>query len=362
MALIIGFQEPKSTPQQLEASLLATLDKYFWDEGHQRWRETAGKDDQVFLWGYSVLLSTFAIGAKVAPGTYKLRMEKTFAGLERYWTDKAPGAYAVSPGQNRTNPDRYYDDNAWVGLAALEAYDATHDSKYIELAVRVLRYLRSGEDDKLGGGIYWHENKKESKNACVNAPAALLAYRLYMATRKQDYVADGDRWLKWLDCLFDEKDNLVMDNINLSGTIDRTKWSYNSGVYMEALQFHNYEAMLSHPKETDLSGYYRLLAMTRASYDKWIDVPKKLAKDPGMFAMHLEEAFLGQQPDTVVPASGMVRHRRGSNELVQSVFEKCRNEEGLLGEYWNRKPLPKEDLKLMFTASLLRTSLISRRH
>ena len=361
LALIIGFQEPKSTPQQLEASLLATLDKYFWDEGHQRWREAVGKDDQVFLWGYSVLLSTFAIGAKVDPETFKPRMEKAFAGLERYWTDKAPGAYAVSPGQSKTNPDRYYDDNAWVGLAAMEAFDATRDLKYLDIAKKVIRYLRSGEDDKLGGGIYWHENKKESKNACENTPAALLAYKLFKATKDDSYRKAGDRWLKWTEKLIDDTDGLVMDNMKLSGKIDRTKWSYNTGCYILAKWLRKAMLKATDPRFSP-QGTPSNLSTSQNSMKKWLDPDHHLVNNPGMFAMHLFEAFLTEDK-FLISINGSPSWDAGSEsrKYVESIFENCRNENGLVGEYWNRKPLPKEELKLMFTASLLRTSLVARR-
>jgi hypothetical protein len=73
-----------------------------------------------------------------------------------------------------------------------------------------------------------------------------------------------------------------------------------------------------------------------------------LVKNPGMFAMHLMEAISVENPKEV-------------SDVVSAVFEKCRNEDGLLGEYWNRKPLPNEQLKMMYTASLLRTCLVARR-
>ena len=363
LAYLVGFQEPKRTPEQIESSLLATLDKHFYDAKHHRWRETAGKDDQVFLWGYSVLLSTFAIGAKVDPKTYKPRMERAFDGLKRYWTTKAPGAYAVSPGQNPQNPDRYYDDNAWVGLAAIEAFHATSEKKYLEIAMKVMTYLRSGEDDSLDGGIYWHENKKESKNACVNAPGAILAYQLFLITKDKSYQADGDRWFDWTEKLSD-KDLLIMDNMNLSGVIDRTKWSYNSACFLEAacLRSEIANKELSSPGASP--GISKIVQMREASMKRWLKKDQYLVDGPGMFAMHLFEALaaannmIGELNQFGYPGS---RGFSAMSKYVNSIFENCRNEDGLVGESWSRKPKPKEQLKLMFTASLLRTSLVARR-
>ena len=346
LALIIGTQEPNLKAQ--EASLLATLDQHFWDAKHQRWREMVGSDDEVFLWGYSVLLSTFANGAKVDPATYKPRLEQAFNGLAKYWTTKAPGAYAVSPGQNSKNPDRYYDDNAWVGLAAMEAFDATKERKYLDIAKKVMTYLRSGEDAKLGGGIYWHENKKESKNACVNAPAAMLAFRLHRVTGDQTTLKEANRWLDWTSKLVDPNDGLVMDNMNIAGKVEQTKWSYNSACYYQASRLSFGSAL--HPTTGPPHAYRTEDIHNKilwASESRWVDYQRLLIKNPGMFGMHLLEVLIETKPNEV-------------QKLVASIFEKCRNEQGLFGEYWDRKPLPGEKLKLMYTASLLRTALLCR--
>ncbi len=360
LALAIGFQEPKQTPEQIESALLSSLDNHFWDAKHQRWREMAGKDDQVFLWGYSVLLSTFAIGAKLDPATYKPRMEKAFDGLAKYWTTKAPGAYAVSPGQNPKNPDRYYDDNAWVGLAAIEAFDATHEKKYLEIAKKVMTYLRSGEDDKLGGGIYWHENKKESKNACVSAPAAMLALKLFLITHDEKLRDDGERWLAWTSKLAD-KDLLIMDNMNLDGKIDRAKWSYNSACYIEAACLRGFIVTRESPVTEIPPGIVRVIQMTDASTDRWLEPDQNLVNNPGMFAMHLFEAFRAVNQVMYQMRFPSKLELPDTGQYVASIFEKCRNDQGLLGEQWNRKPKPNEQLKLMYTAGLLRTCLVARR-
>jgi hypothetical protein len=361
LALIIGGQQPADTTKDIESKLLSTLDQQFWDSSRSRWREMAGKDDEVFLWGYSVLFSTFAIGAKVDPATYKPRLERVFDGLSRYWTDKAPGGYAVLPGQSK-NPDRYYDDNAWVGLAAMEAYSATKEVKYLDIAKKVMTYLRSGEDEKLGGGIYWHENKKESKNACVNGPAAMLAFKLFLVTHDDAFQADGERWFVWTSKLAD-KDLLIMDNMNLSGKIDRTKWSYNSACYMIAACLRGEIATRESPVIEVRPGILRVLQMSDASIERWLKSDHSLVDNPGMFAMHLFEALAcASHSIDIIRNFGYPGKRgfSGSNQYITSIFEKCRNEQGLLGEYWNRKPLPGENLKLMYTASLLRTALLCR--
>ena len=361
LALVIGAQRPIDTTKEIESKLLSTIEQHFWDPSRGRWREMAGKDDEVFLWGYSVLFSTFAIGARIDPATYKPRLERVYDGLNRYWTDKAPGGYAVLPGQSK-NPDRYYDDNAWVGLAAMEAYSATKEVKYLDVAKRVYRFVKSGEDKKLGGGIYWHKNKKESKNACVSGPAACLAFHLYREIGGEKVLRDGNAWLDWTQKLVDPADGLVMDNMGLSGKIERTKWSYNSAMYSKALLLrYEQRGRYGAPDGENLHGLAQLFECLQSSSDKWIDQSKKQVTNPGMFAMHLIETLasandkFGKNPKVLKFETPFE-----FGELIASIFEKCRNEQGLIGEYWNRKPFPGENLKLMYTASLLRTALLCR--
>ena len=361
LALVIGAQGPIDTTKDIESKLLLSLDQHFWDSSRSRWREMAGKDDEVFLWGYSVLFSTFAIGAKVDPATYKPRLERVFDGVSRYWTDRAPGGYAVLPGQSK-NPDRYYDDNAWVGLAAMEAYGATKENKYLDVAKRAYRFVKSGEDKKLGGRIYWHENDKKSKNACVSGPAACLAFQLYREIGGDGFLRDANNWLSWTQKLVDPADGLVMDNMSLSGKIERTKWSYNSAMFAQALLLrHEQKGRYGSPDGEKLHGIAQLFECLQSSSDKWIDQSKKQVTNPGMFAMHLIETLasandkFGKDPSALKFETPLE-----FGELIASIFEKSRNDLGLFGEYWDRKPLPDEKLKLMYTASLLRTALFCR--
>ena len=354
---LAGIQSSWPKGDEMERALLATLDKHFYNAETKTWREMDGKQDHVFLWGYTVLMSTFAIGARVDPATYKPRMEAAFEGLEKYWTTKAPGGYAVLPGQGR-NPDRYYDDNAWVGLAAMEAYDALTDKKHIEVAPRAFTFVVSGEDDKLGGGIYWHENDKKSKNACVSGPGACLAFQLYSVTKDQIYRDSATRWMKWTEKLIDPEDSLVSDNIKLDGTIDRTKWSYNTAMLMEA--------KCSDLEAASDSKLRSLFALSQSAAKKWIVPSTHLVSNPGMFAMHLIEAEYRTTDEIsrleLVAANQNSASKDWIEPICEAVYAKSRNSDGLLGEWWNRPPKKNEQLKLMYTASLLRTVLLAKSH
>lgn len=87
----------------------------------------------------------------------------------------------------------------------------------------------------LGGGIYWCEQKKFSKNTCSNAPASVLALKLYQTTRDEAYLQAGKDLYHWTqENLQDTVDYLYFDNKKLDGTIGKTKYQYNSGQMMQA--------------------------------------------------------------------------------------------------------------------------------
>lgn len=107
-------------------------------------------------------------------------------GLDLYWdTTRQPECYQSYPafaGQN----DRYYDDNDWVAIDFCDYYAVTKNKEYLKKAIALHDYIYSGWSDELGGGIYWCEQKKESKNTCSNAPATVLCMKLYKLTKDKN--------------------------------------------------------------------------------------------------------------------------------------------------------------------------------
>ena len=77
--------------------------------------------------------------------------------------------------------------------------------------------------------------KKQSKNACSNAPGAVFAAKLYLATENQDYLDMAKGLYQWTkQSLLDESDWLYKDNMNLRREVDGRKFAYNSGQMVQA--------------------------------------------------------------------------------------------------------------------------------
>lgn len=190
-----------------------------------------------YLWPYSGTYSAVnALLGTTKDNSYKLLIDqKVLPGLEEYFdTRRAPEAYA-SYLHTAPQSDRFYDDNIWLGIDFTDSYLMTKEKQYLKKALLIWNFIESGMDDKLGGGIYWCEQKKESKNTCSNAPGSVLALKLFQATQDKSYLEKGQKLYEWTKAtLQDPTDFLYFDNISLDGKIGKAKFAYNSGQMMES--------------------------------------------------------------------------------------------------------------------------------
>lgn len=190
-----------------------------------------------YLWPYS---GTFSAVNALFEATHdkkykKLLDSRVLPGLEEYFdTQRVPNAYSS---YIRTAPasDRFYDDNIWLGIDFTDTYQMTKEQKYLNKAQLIWKFIESGTDNILGGGIYWCEQKKESKNTCSNAPGSVLALKLFKATNDSSYFEKGKKLYEWTQRnLQDSADCLYFDNIRLDGKIGKAKFAYNSGQMMQS--------------------------------------------------------------------------------------------------------------------------------
>ena len=190
-----------------------------------------------YLWPYS---GTFSAVNALFEATHdkkykKLLDSRVLPGLEEYFdTQRVPNAYSS---YIRTAPasDRFYDDNVWLGIDFTDTYQMTQEHKYLDKAQLIWKFIESGTDSILGGGIYWCEQKKESKNTCSNAPGSVLALKLFKATNDSSYFEKGKKLYEWTQRnLQDSADYLYFDNIRLDGKIGKAKFAYNSGQMMQS--------------------------------------------------------------------------------------------------------------------------------
>lgn len=177
------------------------------------------RNEYSYLWPYSGTSSAVnALLESTGNKKYKKLLEnKVLPGLEEYFdTRREPFAYS-SYISSQPLSDRFYDDNVWLGIDFTDSYRMTGKQAYLEKAKLIWKFILSGKDDVLGGGIYWCEQKKESKNTCSNAPGAVFALKLFQATQDDAYLKEGKELYEWTKKnLEDPKDHLYFDNISLN--------------------------------------------------------------------------------------------------------------------------------------------------
>lgn len=190
-----------------------------------------------YLWPFSGTLSAVAaLVETVGWEAYGPLLDTVvLPGLREYADDRRrPFAYASYIASAPVS-DRFYDDNIWLGIDFTDLYAATRQQRFLDEAERIWLFIASGTDDRLGGGIYWCEQKKESKNTCSNAPGAVFALKLYLATGREHYLEQGRALYEWTRRkLLDSSDNLYFDHISLKGPLNKIKYSYNSGQMIQA--------------------------------------------------------------------------------------------------------------------------------
>lgn len=215
-----------------------------------------------FLWPYSAMVSGCVSMYKISKADkYKELMDKQIKpGLDLYWDNtRKPACYQSYPTFAGKN-DRYYDDNDWIALDCCDYYEATGKQEYLDKAIALHRYIYSGWSYELGGGIYWCEQKRTSKNTCSNAPATVLCLKLYKLTKDEKYLKQAEETYEWTKKnLRDPEDFVYWDNINLEGQIGYAKYTYNSGQMIQAgvllYQITGKEAYLQDAQQTAKGAY-----------------------------------------------------------------------------------------------------------
>lgn len=204
--------------------------------GYLASQEQASKGNPYsYLWPFSGTLSAVAAIMESEPSWQDTLESRVLPGLREYLDcSRKPCAYS-SYINSAPLSDRFYDDNVWLGIDFTDLYVLTGKKDYLEQAEMIWKFIESGTDDVLGGGIYWCEQKKVSKNTCSNAPGAVYALKLYKATGDKAYLESGKELYDWtLRTLKDTTDALYLDNINLDGKIADWKFAYNSGQMIQA--------------------------------------------------------------------------------------------------------------------------------
>jgi predicted alpha-1,6-mannanase (GH76 family) len=145
------------------------------------------------------------------------------------------GALALNGGTLLHN---WYDDMQWMGLALLRAYGATGEERYLNGVQELWADIQGGWNEHCGGGIAWKKDQLDYKNTPANAPAAILAARLYGLLGDSADLDWARRIYAWNKAhLVDAETGFVWDGMNRLGDgqlEDGWHFTYNQGAYLGA--------------------------------------------------------------------------------------------------------------------------------
>ena len=138
--------------------------------------------------------------------------------------------------------NKYYDDEGWWALAWIDAYDLTHERRYLAMAQSIFDDMAGGWDETCGGGIWWSKDRKY-KNAIANelflSVAAHLANRAGERAKFEEWVAKEWRWFRGSGMINGE--NVINDGLRIDAATGactnngKTVWTYNQGVVLGGL-------------------------------------------------------------------------------------------------------------------------------
>jgi hypothetical protein len=224
-------------------SLQTAIDKNFYDKASgyyfvvvdpaQRENKNGYLREYSYLWSLCALYQAANEIEKLDP---KAKLMEPLVKNINYYYDPAPPKPGYSDYIMKLKPgERYYDDNEWIGITALDAYARKKQQSDLELGKAMYDFTMTGYDDVLGGGIYWKEGDKNSKNTCSNGPGILVALQMYQATKDKAYLDTALKIYKWTNGKLQTPSKLYYDNIKTKdGKTTGPIFSYNTGTMLQS--------------------------------------------------------------------------------------------------------------------------------
>jgi predicted alpha-1,6-mannanase (GH76 family) len=132
---------------------------------------------------------------------------------------------------------RAIDDSEWWGLTWVQAYDLTHDPKYLNMAVTIANYVDGYWDTGTCGGGVWWDGERTYKNAITNGLWIRLTAELHNRIPGDTLWLGRSRtaWAWFQGSGMINADGLVNDGLTNACTNNgQNVWSYNQGLAIGA--------------------------------------------------------------------------------------------------------------------------------
>lgn len=212
------------------------IQQHFFIDSNHYYKETVvhEKDDRPvsFLWPLCALFQAHNEMENL-PGKNDL-LQTDFSIIQQYHNSLPPAPGYASYPMEMGGGSRFYDDNQWIGITVMDAYQRKKNKQWLQTGQEIYRFMMTGYDTITGGGLYWQEDNKKSKNTCSNGPAIILALQLYQATKEKTYLDTALLLYNWVNAHLQLSSGLYGDNISSTGVIDKKAYSYNTGTLLQS--------------------------------------------------------------------------------------------------------------------------------
>jgi hypothetical protein len=229
LALLLpaGAAEAASRDVSRATASFGAMERYLYDRRAGDYRERVGVAPGSHAWPFSQALAANIAIARLPGLAGQAPVRARFATLERRF--RSASAYVAWP-----HGALFLDDNEWLAQDFLDWSSLGGGLAARARAAAIFNAVVDAWDDvrahPCSGGVFWTTSPaNRDRNTVSTANGALVGLRLYAVTRQARYLTWSRRMLGWVDACMLEPDGLYGDHIDLDGTLDRTRWSYNQG-------------------------------------------------------------------------------------------------------------------------------------
>jgi rhamnogalacturonyl hydrolase YesR len=242
----------------------------------------------------------------------------------------------------------YFDDNEWLAQDLLRWSRVSGDVRARRRAAGVFAALTKAWDSSsthpCAGGVFWTTARgNDDRNTVSTANAAVVALRLYGATRASAYLAWSRRLLGWLDRCMLAPNGLYWDHIDLAGNVERTQWSYNQGSVIAA-------NLLLYDTTGDAGALAAAERIADASLDQFDD-----EREPPEFAVVLFRSLLA-----LADLDGRSRYVTAAERYGDAAWRRLRDPRTGLFRHGGRATLLQQAAFVQLYAELARRVTVAR--
>lgn len=218
--------------------LLKAVNSHLYNPETKLYLETIDKEKNenphTFLWGMCGLVQ--AVNELESLHKGRSYMQPVINAINEYYDTRPPAPGYDSYVVREKGGDRFYDDNQWIAITYLDAYRRTGKPVFLTKASEIYTFMMTGFDEVSGGGLYWKEGDRTTKNTCSNGPGVLVALQMYEATKKKTYLDTALLLYKWTNEKLQASSGLYWDAIKPlhNDKIDSAFYTYNTGTMLES--------------------------------------------------------------------------------------------------------------------------------